>query len=206
VTDKKAPDPENKEFWENLYQTKITPWDLGKAAPPFKSFLDSAHSVAPGTVAVLGCGAGYECLLFAAKGFTVTGIDFAPAAISATKEKFERANIFQTTGFVVQSDIFALDHLKEKFQYVVEHTCFCAIQPARRPDYARTVHNLLKIGGQLIGLWWLLDKRGGPPFAVDRSEIFELFSDFRVDLSYEPIDSVPDRQGKELFTLMTRVK
>jgi cyclopropane fatty-acyl-phospholipid synthase-like methyltransferase len=146
-------------------------------------------------------------MLFASRGFRVVGIDFAPSAIALTKNKFAQVGILDKTGFVLQSDIFDLHEHAGKFDYVVEHTCFCAIHPSRRPSYALTVQSLLKVGGKLIALWWLLDKLGGPPFAVDRHEIFTLFKDnFSFDIVYEPQDSVTGRAGHELFTVMTRVQ
>ncbi len=139
-------------------------------------------------------------------GFRVVGIDFAPSAIALTRQKFEKAGVFQTSGFVIESDIFSLDKIYGRFDYVLEHTCFCAIHPSRRRSYSRVVRDLLKPGGKLIALWWLLDKQGGPPFAVDRSEIFNLFKDdFHFDFVHEPLDSTSERRGQELFTLMTRV-
>jgi len=178
---------------------------LNGYAPPFRTFLNSPYAVAPGTVAVLGCGAGHECMLFASRGFRVVGIDFAPSAIAITRAKFGEAGILEKTGFVLNKDIFDLHEHYGKFDYVVEHTCFCAIHPSRRPSYALSVQNLLKVGGKLIALWWLLDKPGGPPFAVDRHEIFALFkNNFTFDIVYEPHDSVPGRSGHELFTVMTR--
>jgi methyl halide transferase len=195
------------EFWENLYRTNVTPWDLAGYAPPFRTFLNSPYAVPPGTVAVLGCGAGHECMLFASRGFRVVAIDFAPSAIALTRDKFAKVGILDQSGFVMQRDIFDLHECAGKFDYVVEHTCFCAIHPSRRASYALAVQDLLKIGGKLIALWWLLDKAGGPPFAVDKHEIFTLFkNNFSFDIVYEPQDSVAGRAGYELFTVMSRTK
>lgn len=52
----------NPEYWENHYQEGTTRWDLGQAAPPFVSLLNSAYAPPPGKVAVLGCGRGYSTL------------------------------------------------------------------------------------------------------------------------------------------------
>jgi SAM-dependent methyltransferase len=174
--------PEKVEFWENLYRTKKTPWDLGQVAPPMKTFLSSPYAVVPGKMAVLGCGRGYECVLFAQKGFEVTGVDFAPSAVAET-----------TQGFADD--------------YVLEHCAFCAIEPSKRRTYAWTIRDLLRPGGKFIALWWLVpDKKGGPPFSVHKSEIFDLFRNhFSLDIAYEPKDSVKDRRGQEFLTVMTKL-
>lgn len=98
--------PEKLEFWENLYQTKKTPWDLGKPAPPLATFLQSPYAMAPGKMAVLGCGRGHECVLFAQKGFQVTGIDFAPSAVAETTQRLSAAGCLGTSGFLLQKNFF----------------------------------------------------------------------------------------------------
>lgn len=204
---KKIPTVEKVEFWEELYQNQNTPWDLTSFAPPLKTFLDSPYKVSPGTIAVLGCGTGYDALLFAQYGFEVVAFDFAPSAIAATRAKFEQAGVFNKSAFVIQRDIFDLHQYNGRFDYVLEHTCFCAIHPARRKTYEFIVRDLLKPTGKLIALWWLLDRQGsGPPFSCSKSEIFDLFSDdFKFDIVHDPTDSVAARKGQELFTLMSRV-
>lgn len=204
LTDQNKPSVEEVEFWESYYQTKVTPWDLGMPSPPFKSYLESPPVVAPGKMAVLGCGKGNDCLLFATYGFEVTGFDFAPSAVAETKLKFEAAGL-SSKNSVVQKDIFNLQNHYGQFDYVLEHTCFCAIEPSRRKDYSDVVRGLLQPDGKFIALWWLLDRKSSdlPPFSVARSQIFELFSDFKCDVQFEPKDSVPDRLGQELFTVMS---
>lgn len=203
---KKIPTVETVEFWEGLYQRKVTPWELGGYSPPLKTFLDSPYKVRPGKIAVLGCGTGYDALLFAHHGFQVAAFDFAPSAAAATSAKFEQYGFLGTSCAVFQQDIFDLHKFRGVFDYVLEHTCFCAIHPARRKTYELIVKDLLHPQGKLIALWWLLDREGsGPPFSVSKDELFELFSnDFRFDMVHEPSDSVPDRKGQELFTLMSR--
>lgn len=199
--------PEKIEFWENLYQTKKTPWDLGKPAPPLQTFLNSPYAVPPGRMAVLGCGRGHECRLFAESGFEVTGVDFAPSAIQETTAKLQAAGCLGKTGFLLQRDFFDLHDYFGYYDYVLEHCSFCAIEPSRRRSYAWTARDLLRPGGKFIALWWFLpDKKGGPPFHVEKGEIFDLFKDiFSIDIAYEPKDSVTERRGQEFLTVMTKL-
>jgi methyl halide transferase len=199
--------PDNIEFWESLYQSRNTPWDLGKPAPPLQTYLSSPYAIPPGRMAVLGCGRGHECLLFAQHGFEVTGIDFAPSAVQETAAKFTQAGCLGKTGFLLEKDVFNLHEYFGYYDYVVEHCLFCAIEPSRRRTYAWTVRDLLKPGGQFVALWWLVaERQGGPPFHVHKSEIFNLFRDsFLIDIAYEPKDSVNERQGQEFLTVMMRL-
>lgn len=200
--------PEKIEFWENLYQTKRTPWDLGKPAPPLQTFLKSPYAVAPGKMAVVGCGRGYECLLFAQNGFEVTGIDFAPSAIQETSKRLNEAGLLGTKGYLLQRNFFDIHEYFGYYDYVLEHCAFCAIEPSMRRTYAWTVRDLLKPGGKLISLWWLVpERKGGPPFPVHKDEIFDLFDgSFKIEIAYEPKDSVPERRGQEYLTILTKIR
>ena len=186
----------NSEYWENRYQVGTTRWDIGQAAPPFVSLLNSPQAPKPGKVAVLGCGRGYDALLFAEYGFEVTGIDFAPSAIASATA------LAQATGSsaqFLQRDIFDLKtEFPHYFDYVVEHTCFCAIAPSQRLAYVKLVREILKPQGQLIGLFFTHSRPGGPPFGSTPAEICSYFTpDFKI-LSLEPaINSVIERQGEE---------
>ena len=100
LTDQNKPSVEEVEFWESYYQTNVTPWDSGMASPPFKSYLESPQAVAPGKLAVLGCGKGNDCLLFATHEFEVTGFDFAPSAVAETKLKFQTAELSSNNSVV----------------------------------------------------------------------------------------------------------
>ena len=68
--------------------------------------------------------------------------------------------------------------LNNYFDYVIEQTCYCAIDPNRREQYERLIYRILKPHGQLIGLWYPIDKSfkdGGPPWGVSISNLKRYF-------------------------------
>jgi len=183
-------------FWEEIYQGDRAGWDLGGPTPAFHRLLRSGE-FAPGRAIVLGAGRGHDARAFARKGFTVTAVDFAAEAVRDMRALADP----QAPIEILQADIFSLPHaLDETFDYVIEYTCFCAIDPARRAEYADLAARLLKPGGIYIGLFFPLDEReGGPPFAVSLPEILAIFGTRGfIQLRREtPTDSVPQRQGLE---------
>lgn len=183
-------------FWENRYQQGTDRWDLGQAAPPFLHFLKSDQAPPPGKTLVLGCGRGYDALLFAEAGHEVIGVDFAPSAIAQAKELAEQA---QLSVEFLQKDIFHLPYAHQ-FDYVVEHTCFCALPPEKRTAYVDLVFSLLKPSGELLAIFFTHQRAGGPPHGIQPSQIRDLFgSKFEV-LQLDPVaQSVPSRQGEEHF-------
>ena len=182
-------------YWEERYQGQTPRWDLGEAAPGFRTLLEH-NKPNPGKTAVLGCGRGYDAVLFAESGFDVIGFDFAPTAIT---DSISLAKKSQSTATFLQRDIFDLGaEFPAYFDYVVEHTCFCAIPPERRSEYVKLVRSILRPNGQLIAVFFTHNRPGGPPFGVTPAEIRQYFeADFEVLILEPVLNSVPSRQGEE---------
>jgi SAM-dependent methyltransferase len=149
--------------WEADYGRKTDGWDLGGPTPIFKS-LASSGQFKPGRMIVLGAGRGHDAREFARNGFQVTAVDFASQAVQEMRRLADPAAPVK----ILQNDIFALpERLDQSFDYVLEYTCFCAIDPKRRAEYADVVTRLLKPNGIYIDLAFPLDgRKGGPPFAL----------------------------------------
>jgi SAM-dependent methyltransferase len=185
--------------WEADYLRKTDGWDLGGATPAFKSLADGGR-FKPGRMIVPGAGRGHDAREFARHGYQVTAIDFSPYVISEMKRLADP----QAPIEILQHDLFALPRdLDGSFDYVLEYTCFCAIDPKRRPEYSDLVTRLLRPGGVYIDLAFPLDDRaGGPPFAVSDSELLNLYQErgFKLLSREVPVDSVSPRRGaEELF-------
>ncbi len=194
----------NPEYWEQKYQEQNTRWDIGEAAPPFVSLLSSSSAPLPRRIAVLGCGRGYDAVLFAKHGFEVIGFDFATSAIVEAEQiaKSENCDIK-----FLQRDIFDLPkEFTGYFDYILEHTCFCAIDIERRLSYVEVASSILKPHGQVIGLFFTHNRPGGPPFGATPEEIREYFQDnFKIHYLNPVANSVSSRQGEEhlgLFELI----
>jgi methyl halide transferase len=191
-------------YWEQRYQNKDAKWDLGQAAPPFVNLLKGSDAPRSGYTAVLGCGSGNDALLFAESGFKVVGFDFAPSAIELANSRAASMNV--DTEFVL-ANIFELPaKYLSSFDYVVEHTCFCAIPLEQRQDYIRVVRSLLKPTGELIALFWAHSRPDGPPFGTNEGEIRTLFSPaFNISSLELVADSIDSRKEEELLGRFSRI-
>ena len=108
---------------------------------------------------------------------------------------------------LLQADFFGLDPAQYQFDYIIEQTFFCAIDPSRRSDYAKQMQKLLKPTGKLVGL--LLDKHfeSNPPFGGDKQEYETLFQQFfTIDTLAPCYNSIKPRQGSELFFILSQKK
>ena len=190
--------------WENAYRQKDTPWDKGAPSPGLVDFLETA--AIHGHVLVPGCGFGHDVRAIAALANTrVTGIDIAPSAIEkARKKRPVGSEVF------LLADLFALPPtLLGTQDWVWEHTCFCAIEPALRKDYVKAVRSALRPGGHLAAIFFLdpghTDPETGPPFGVGVRELDTLFQKsgaFELLHEWEPKRSYPGREGRELMRLL----
>ena len=196
------------QFWEDIYLADDTGWDLNGPTPVFKHL---AESLERGRVCIIGCGRGYDAIMFAKKGFDVTAVDFAPSAIRALQELAKQEMVDVNA---VQRDIFSLvPEFQRSFDYVVEQTCFCAIHPKRRKEYEVLVKAILKPGGKLIGLWFPLDKlldEGGPPYGTNINEVKSIFNiGWKIKKEEFPDLSIEPRKGREkliIFKTINKIK
>src|SRR5215213_6445424 len=126
--------------WDADYARHTDGWDLGGPAPVFKRLILSQQLI-PRRMIVLGAGRGHDAREFARHGFQVTAVDFTAHAVHEMQRLADLAAPIE----IVQHDMFALPSTFDgTFDYVLEYTCFCAIDPRRRGEYAELVTRLLK--------------------------------------------------------------
>ena len=180
--------------WEAHYQAGDTPWEKGEPSPGLVDFLAAHADLKRGSVLVPGCGMGHDARAFAQAGFAVTGLDVAPSAVRLAKER-------TPTGLQIDFRLgdFLADEPHQLFDWVFEHTCFCAIDPARRDDYVRAVLRWLKPGGDYLAVNYLIPDTDGPPFGTTREELVQRFSPHFELLEEWVPRSYPNRTGLELM-------
>ena len=92
---------------------------------------------------------------------------------------------------------FLRDEPPQKFDWLFEHTLFCAIQPSERDDYVRAVLRWLKPGGNYLAVNYFDCGPDGPPWPTTRAEQLERFSPhFDLLADWTP-RSYPNRKGRE---------
>src|SRR5579864_2182421 len=125
----------SRDYWENRYQTGDMQWEKGAPSPGLVDFLAAHPDLKCGSVCVPGCGTGHDVRAFAATGFDAFGFDLAPSAIRLAEERTKAAGLKAKFALVD----FLRDEPPQKFDWLFEHTLFCAIRPGERDDYVRAV-------------------------------------------------------------------
>jgi hypothetical protein len=181
--------------WEARYQASDTPWDKGEPAPGLVDFLTAHPELPRGTVCVPGCGTGHDVRAWARAGFQAWGLDLAPSAIHRSETLTRDSSVgadFRLANFLEDSPF-------QQFDWVFEHTLFCAIEPSERDQYVEAVLRWLKTDGQFLAIHYLLPDDDGPPFGTTREEIYRRFERcFQLVKEWVP-RSYPNRTGLELM-------
>jgi SAM-dependent methyltransferase len=184
--------------WNARYRARDTPWDHGKAHPELVHWL-SEHRFS-GEVLVPGCGRGYDVCAIAKTGTRVLGVDIANEAIYSAQRRDKNAH-FQVADILTPPPEWAA-----RFSGAFEHTCYCAISPSRRRDYAQSLATVIQPGGIFLACFYMNpDAEKGPPFPTCREELDQFFHPyFRLHHEWVPSHTYPGREGRELFRQYVR--
>jgi SAM-dependent methyltransferase len=192
---------DNSEYWAEIYAKDSAGWNLRSAAPVFLDLLSNDLLKNKKSLLILGCGYGYDAVAAAKMGFEVTAIDFSESAINFAEKLASEEGV--KVNFLVE-DIFKLGtEFKNQFDAVYDYVTYCAINPARRKEYAEKISTLIKSTGLFLIILFPIENRdGGPPFAVDPAEAEQFFSqNLELILSTAKINSVKPRKGRELLQI-----
>ncbi|WP_299116499.1 methyltransferase domain-containing protein [uncultured Winogradskyella sp.] len=184
----------DKTYWEDRYKTNQTGWNIGYPSTPIKHYIDQLKDKSL-KILIPGAGNGYEAEYLWNNGFkNVYILDLAKQPLENLKKRvpdLPNAQLLQTNFF----------ELNDQFDLIIEQTFFCALNPNLRSTYVEKMQQLLKTNRKLAGL--LFDfplTESGPPFGGSREEYERLFkSHFRIKTLQASINSIKERQGKELF-------
>jgi SAM-dependent methyltransferase len=196
-----------REFWQHRFDEGNTPWDRGEPNPQLYAWLE-AGALKPCRILVPGCGSGYEVSVLAARGFEVTGLDYATAAVERTRKLLAST---KTKADVIQAD--ALTWQPDRpFDAIYEQTCLCALYPDDWRAYAEQLHRWLKPGGQLFALFVQYQRPGaangaieGPPYHCDINAMRALFPAERWDWPKPPYPRTSHPRGlAELAMVLTK--
>lgn len=123
--------------WDDLF-----PDQVGDSYSALDAFLASPLAPTSGRALDLGCGGGQVSRRLAARGFTVTGVDFSPTAIALA-----RAHTSEPGVEYIEGDCLQLALADESYDLVIDnHVLHCVIGDDRG-RFLREVARVLRDGG-----------------------------------------------------------
>lgn len=188
--------------WQGHYDSGDLPWDLGEISPAIKR-LWVEKKLVPGKAIVPGCGRGHEVAFLSAKGFQVTGVDYAPGAVASLQRSLAEKKL---RARILHQNFFDLDPSHDGvYDLMLEQTFFCAISPAYRGLYVKTAARILKPGGLLAGLFYETGEEEGPPFNTTQADVRTHFADdFEIETLHKTPHSIARRLNKEWLGLLRK--
>mgnify|MGYP003869587815 CR=1 FL=1 len=198
--------PQTEGYWQERYDKKEDQWEKGAPSPGLVDFLARlAPEQKAGRVIQPGCGRGHDLAAFAEAGFSGVGIDIAPTAVEDARKlhgtfveggelDFSCENYFETSA----------GKWRGQFDWYFEHTFFCAIEPALRDQYVRSVLDVLKPGGYFLAIFFHIQSDEGPPFGTTQAELETRFLPHFELIEAKVPRSYTNRTGLELLWWMKR--
>eukprot|EP00158_Paraphelidium_tribonemae_P001611 Partr_v1_DN24610_c0_g1_i1_m59915 putative Thiol methyltransferase len=199
--------------WDSLWKDGITPWNIGQPAPPMLELIEQGVILNGKNLRTLvpGCGEGYDVLYLASLPQVASsmGLDISETAVEAIKTN-SSANAkpeHHAKLSIVLDDFFTWNY-GEKFDFVLDYTFFCAINPEMRQKWAERQAEIIKPSGQLLTIIFPLgDFENGPPFAVSVDAYKKLLlGNFKlVQEPYVSRRTVSVRAEREMVAVWTRL-
>lgn len=182
----------DSEYWNNRYLDKTHRWDIGYPSPAITNYFDKIKDKSS-RILIPGCGSAYEGEYLHKNGFSnITLLD-----VSEESKKLFMARVPDFTNFRVE-EFFELEG---QFDYIIEQTFFCALNPNLRNDYAQKMKTLLAPKGKLVGLMFEAELyQDHPPFGGSKLDYLSIFSPHFSSIKMNITnDSIKERLGRELF-------
>jgi methyl halide transferase len=188
------------QYWDNKYKNSETPWDIGYPSHAIISYFQNKR-LEGRKILIPGAGNAYEAKwLFQNSAASITVLDISPTVINDLRlETLSYGNRFKC----IQGDFFKFEGT---YDYIVEHTFFCALTPSKRNKYVKKMTELMSKRGILCGLLFnRIFEQKGPPYGGTISEYNELFSRYFLEVSIKETNlSIPPRMGTEVFIEMKK--
>ncbi len=184
----------NKNFWSNRYQENQTGWDIGYPSPAITKFFDTVVDKDK-KILIPGAGNCYEGEYLFRAGFkNVFILDLAAEPLANFQQRvpeFPEAQLLQGNFFEHQT----------QYDFIVEQTFFCALNPSLRKNYVMKMADSLYENGALVGLLFNIPLHDDqPPFGGSKAEYEQLFAKhFQILKMETAYNSIKPRAGNELF-------
>lgn len=190
----------DKDYWTNRYKNSDAIWDLGEVSRPIKEYIDQLV-VDDRKILIPGCGNGHEGEYLLSRGFkNVYFLDLSEIPLASIKERCPEVPNNQ----LICKSVFELEG---SFDLIIEQTLFCALDINLREAYVKKLASLLSPSGKLVGLLFNVELEDGPPFGGSKEEYVELFGKYFENIYIEECyNSIPRREGKEVFISMKEIK
>jgi SAM-dependent methyltransferase len=134
-----------KSFYEITYRHFRAPWDIGPRVELVE--LVESGRLKPGRAIDLGSGTASNCIFLAQRGFEVTGVDYAQAAIELGRKRAREAGV--NVNFIVD-DLTNLRRVNGTYDLLVDYGTLDDLTTRDRDRYVQNVLPLTHPDSQFV--------------------------------------------------------
>lgn len=171
-----AGEPTDPIDWDARYVAGTTGWDLGGPVPLLTDALSAGLLPASGRAFVPGAGRGYDAGALAEAGWAVIACDLSPTAATYAAVHFPNVDYVVADALDAEQ---ALARTGGPVDLLWDHTFFCAIPPAMRPQVGDLARGLVRPGGLLASGIFPVGRADadGPPYAYAPEDLDAVLGD-----------------------------
>lgn len=172
------PDSLRSQWRANYARTpyRKLPWFSPRPYPWLRHAVEEGWFRSGARVLDVGCGAGTNALFLARSGYRASGVDIAPGAIEAARNRAARLRL--RVDFRV-SDALQLPYARGTFGGLLDVGCFHTLPIRLRRAYSRELGRVLRPGGRYV-VSWVGRESGqsyGPPHRPSLEEVAATFEE-----------------------------
>ncbi len=190
-----------------MYRLGFAPWEQRPVIPTWQRITEGPRALPPGRALDVGCGSGRDAVHLAKRGWQVTGVDIAAAAIAKARRRAAQE------GAVVQwiaGDVSALGELglTPGYTLIFDFGCLQGLPDPARNGAAAGITELAAPGATLLLTAFAPGRRVLLPRGMGETEVKALFGD-AWDLAQSedmtgPTLPRPLRRARPALYLLTR--
>lgn len=199
------------QFWINAWKEGRTNFHQGKYHEKLLEYFPSLNPQEGERVLVPLCGKAKDLIWLQTQKLRVHGVELYKHAVEDFFEENNLTPVIRTRDHdfdlhthkdlvISCGDFFKLD-APENYDFVYDRAALVALPPEMREDYAKIIKKSLKSGGKYLLITYEYDqtKLSGPPFSVEKKEVYELYqNNFTISL----LESLPvNKEGSRLSSL-----
>lgn len=181
------------QFWINAWNEGRTNFHKSEYHEKLLEIFPSFKPEVGQKVLVPLCGKSKDLLWLKEQKLSVHGIELYDQAVEAffrennlPVEKHANKNFmdYHYQNLTISCGDFFKFNQKQSYDFIYDRASLVALPPDMRKTYAQILKDSLKPGGKYLLIAYEYDqsKLQGPPFSVDRKEIFELYQDhFKIE-------------------------
>jgi len=168
--------PAERAGWEQTYARTAyekLPWYSAMPSPWLVAAVTAGRLKRGGSILDVGCGAGSNIIWLAQEGYRTFGVDIAPSAVEAARERAERAGVDVDLRV---ADATALPFSRGAFDALTDSGCFHSLPFRLRKRYATEVARVVRPKGTFLLTWIGREETRsyGPPHRPSLNEVTEV--------------------------------